>query len=75
MVENVYFLPYEGRMYCTKCNDYVDDAKVPALLQNLEVEDNSVVFVYSLYSAGWLPKEEAKWNTKITSWVSTQLPF
>jgi hypothetical protein len=74
-VENVYFLPYEGRMYCTICNDYVNDAQVPMLLQHLEVEDNETTFVYSLYSAGWLPKEEAKWNQRITSWVSTELPF
>jgi len=75
VIENVYFLPYEGRMYCTICNDYVNDTKVPALLQKLEVEDGGTTFVYSLYSDGWLIKEDAKWDTKISSWVSTQLPF
>lgn len=75
VMETVFFLPYEGRMYCTECNDYINDAHVPMLLQALEVEDGDTVFVYSLYSAGWLPKEEAKWSTKISSWVSTQLPF
>ena len=75
VVENVFFLPYEGRMYCTQCNDYVKDSQVPLLLRALEVEDNDTVFVYSLYSSGWLPKEEAKWDTTISSWVPTQLPF
>jgi hypothetical protein len=75
VVDNVYYLPYEGRMYCTKCNDYVKDDKVPALLKDLEVEDNGTVFVYSLYSVGWLHKDHVKWNPKISSWVSTQLPF
>jgi len=74
-LENIFFLPYEGRMYCTKCNDYIDDAKTPALMRFVESEDNDTVFVYSLYSAGWLLKEEAKWSEKISSWVSEQMPF
>jgi hypothetical protein len=71
----MFYLPYEGRIYCTKCNDYVNDTLVPALLQYLEVEDRQTTFVYSLYSAGWLNIDHAVWNPKITSWVSNGLPF
>jgi tripeptide aminopeptidase len=75
VIENVYFLPYEGRMFCTKCNDYIRDDKVPALLKLLEVENKETTFVYSLYSAGWLKKDFSVWNDKISSWMSDGLPF
>lgn len=75
VLENVFFLPYEGRMYCTKCNDYISDSKVPKLLEHLEVEDNDDTFVYSLYSNGWILKNQAVWNENISSWVDDELPF
>ena len=75
VIENVFYLPFEGRMYCTKCNNYVDDKEVRKLLQFLEVEDTSTSFVFSMYSNGWLQKDHAIWNEKITSWVSDELPF
>jgi len=74
-VDNVFFLPYEGRMYCTSCNYYVDDNLVPNYLKYLEVEDNGTPFVYSLYCNGWLRKEDAKWSPRVTSWVSNDVPF
>lgn len=73
--ENMYYMPYEGRIYCVKCNDYVSESKVPALLQHLEVNDKGIIFVYSLYSNGWLLKEDATWSQKFASWMPTQLPF
>lgn len=73
--ETVFYLPYEGRMYCAKCNEYVVDTAVQKMLKFLEVEDNNVTFVYSVYSDGWLDKDNAIWTDKICSWVSDDLPF
>jgi putative aminopeptidase FrvX len=72
---NFFFLPFEGRIYCTKCNDYVDENKVPAYLQFLEIEDKGEVFVHSLYANGWLLKKHALWNDKLKSWVPDEMPF
>lgn len=75
ILDNMYYMPYEGRIYCTKCNDYVAEYKIPDLLQHLEVDDKGTTFVYSLYSNGWLKKKDAMWSQKFASWMSTQLPF
>jgi hypothetical protein len=75
VVETVFYLPYEGRMYCAKCNEYVLDTAVQGMLKFLEVEDNNVTFVYSVYSDGWLDKDNAVWTDKLCSWVSDDLPF
>lgn len=75
VLENVFYLPFEGRMFCTSCNDYVDDTKVGNLLQHLEVEDRDDTFVYSVYSSGWIKKNQATWSDKLGSWVTNGLPF
>jgi tripeptide aminopeptidase len=75
VLETVFYLPYEGRMYCAKCNDYVDDTKVQSLLKYLEIDDNDVTFVHSVYSQGWLDKDNAIWSDKLQSWISDDLPF
>jgi len=75
VLETVFYLPYEGRMYCAKCNDYVDDSKVQPMLKYLEVEDNNVTFVHSVYSQGWLDKDNAVWDDRLQSWTSDDLPF
>jgi tripeptide aminopeptidase len=75
VLETVFYLPYEGRMYCANCHDYIDDTKVQFLLKALEVEDTDVTFVYSVYSNGWLDKDNAVWSDKVQSWISDDLPF
>jgi hypothetical protein len=75
VIETVFYLPYEGRMYCAKCNDYIDDTKVQPMLKFLEVDDNQVTFVHSVYSQGWLDKDNAVWNDRLQSWTSDDLPF
>jgi tripeptide aminopeptidase len=75
VLDNVFYLPYEGRMFCTQCNEYIDDELVNGLLQFLEVEDRDDVFVYSVYSSGWIHKKHAVWDAKLTSWVDDGLPF
>lgn len=74
-IDSIHFLPFEGRMFCTKCNDYVDDNKVGKLLEFLEVEDTTSTFVYSVYANGWLLKQHAMWNSQLCTWVSDELPF
>jgi hypothetical protein len=72
---NVYFLPYESRMYCIVCNDYVDDEKTGELLHYLDVEDKEESFVFSVYASGWIKRDHAVWNEKLSSWVPDELPF
>lgn len=74
-IDNIFYLPFEGRMFCTKCNYYIDDNLTPYYLKFLEVDDNGVSFVYSLYANGWIKKSDAKWYGKLSSWVSIGLPF
>ena len=75
VANNFYYLPFEGKIYCSSCNDYVEDTKIDNYLQFLEVDDKGQTFVYSLYSNGWLLKKHSLWNSKITSWVPDEMPF
>lgn len=72
---HLFFLPFEGRMYCSKCNEFLENNKVPEYLKFLEVEDEGTTFVHSLYANGWLEKEHSIWNPKLVSWLSDELPF
>lgn len=74
-LDNLFYLPYESRMYCTHCNDYVDDTEVNRLFEFLEVEDREDTFVYSNYCSGWLNKKDALWSAKLGSWTTDGLPF
>lgn len=75
VLDNVFFLPYEGRAYCTTCNNFVDDTQISMLLEHLEVEDRDEIFVYSSYASGWLKKSGSAWNKKLRTWLTDDLPF
>jgi len=75
IADNYFFLPYEGRVFCTKCNNYIKEDETAGYLQFLEIEDKGTAFVYSLYANGWLLKKHAVWNSNLNTWVPDEMPF
>jgi hypothetical protein len=68
-------MPYEGRIFCTKCNDFATNEDDLNLFKYLEVDDNDITFVFSVYADSWMEKSSAKWDDVYTCWVPDDVPF
>jgi len=73
--DSLMYLPYEGRIYCTKHNNYIDDSVSLVFIKFVEVDDKDVTFVFSVYLGGWIFKDNAMWSTKFDAWVPDDLPW
>jgi hypothetical protein len=71
----LFYMPYEGRIFCTKCNDYAINEDDLNLFKSLEVDDNDMTFVFSVYADSWMEKSSSVWNDKFMCWVSDDMPF
>jgi tripeptide aminopeptidase len=71
----LFYMPYEGRIFCTKCNDFATNEDDLNLFKYLEVDDNDMTFVFSVYADSWMEKPSAKWDDNLTCWVPNDMPF
>jgi len=74
-LRSLFYMPYEGRIFCTKCNDFATNEDDLDLFKHLEVDDNDVTFVFSVYADSWMDKTEAKWDETLKCWVPDDMPF
>jgi hypothetical protein len=68
-------MPYEGRIFCTKCNDFASNEEDLDLFKYLEIDDTETTFVFSVYADSWMVKETARWDDTLKCWVPDNMPF
>jgi hypothetical protein len=73
--KTLYYMPYEGRIFCTKCKDFATNEDDLNLFKFLEVDDNDITFVFSVYADSWMEKDSSAWDEKLQCWVPDDMPF
>jgi putative aminopeptidase FrvX len=73
--KTLFYMPYEGRVFCTKCNDFASNEEDLDLFKYLEVDDNETTFVFSVYADAWMDKSNTAWNETLKCWVPDDMPF
>jgi len=71
----LFYMPYEGRIFCTKCNDFATNEDDLNLFKYLEVDDNDMTFVFSVFADSWMEKPSARWDEDLKCWVPNDMPF
>jgi hypothetical protein len=71
----LWYMPFEGRIFYTKCNDFATNEDDLNLFKFLEVDDNDVTFIFSVYADSWMNKAESRWDEKLQCWVPEEMPF
>lgn len=71
----LFYMPYEGRIFCTKCNDFATNEDDLDLFKYLEVDDHDMTFVFSVYADAWMEKSSSSWAVDLKCWVPDESPF
>ena len=74
-IRTLFYLPYEGRIFCIKCRDFAANEERIDIFKYLEVDDSDITFVFSVYADAWLDKKESTWDEELKCWVPDNIPF
>ena len=74
-IRTLFYLPYEGRIFCIKCRDFAANEERIDVFKYLEVDDSDITFVFSVYADAWLDKKESTWDEELKCWVPDNIPF